>query len=589
MILANSDENTNTRRSFLRGAAGAAAAVTGATAFSGTAAAVEVEDNPDSSLPVEDELLLYVHGWFGEFRTETPDGELQRLSENLSQGSYSPSAEVSYTWGAFLSDINYFSALESTEDVGGRLATKIKEFYDNGGGNIRLVGHSLGAPVVLHALNQLGSEYTVETVALLAGATPQESVCGNDWSFGWDFTDGIETGAETIRNYHSTSDWIILWNLFTSFADSDFDLDFDLEFSIGFSGLVDGCSHSNWTDVDCTDAPRESILVHFDYFDSRPIGENMASTFNGSSPETVITGNEYELDLGIYELEVANPFAGYTPKIMEVDRAGEFEGANVRLWEDWDRDNQAWKIEEVEQGGYRIAAQHTDMVLAPQFGELEAGTTLVQEVWRDQPHQRWMVEPVGNKYVFRNIGSGLIAEADGSAPVPAGADIRLNERHSGYGGDYHEEWELNPVWNDVEPGIYEIENKNSGKIMEVDRAGEFEGANVRQWDDWDRDNQAWEITEAEQGGYRVTVQHTGMVLTARDEGTEQGTTLVQEEWRDSPHQRWLIQDVDGDYKMRNIGSGLVADVEGASTDRGADIHLWEWHGGDNQRWNLNPV
>lgn len=453
--LANSDTNTR-RRSFLRAAGGVAAAATGATAFSGTAAAVEVEDNTSDSLPVVDELLLYVHGWFGGLRTgddtlfggsvigdDTPDGELQRLSDNLSQSAvgYSADAEVNYIWDAFSDTINYFDAIQSTEEVGTRLATLIEAFYDNGGGNIRLVGHSLGSPVVLHALNELGSAYTVETVALLAGANPQQSVCGDDWSFGWDFTDGIETSAETIRNYYSRVDTIVLFNL----ANGVTDFDTLAEIPVGFLGPEVFCSPSNWTDVDCTDAPREALFVHFDYFDVQPVGDNLARIFNGLSAETTITGNEYAITDGSYEIESVNPFAGYSPKIMEVSRADEFEGANVRLWEDWDLDNQVWQIEEVQQGGYRIAAQHTEMVLAPQFGDLEVGTTLVQEIWRGRPHQRWMLEPHGNSYLLRHIASGLVAGAEGQAPQSAGDDIRLEERGSGYGQNYNQEWLLHSV------------------------------------------------------------------------------------------------------------------------------------------------
>jgi pimeloyl-ACP methyl ester carboxylesterase len=583
MTLANSDENTNTRRSFLRGAAGAAAAATGATAFSGTAAAVDVEHGDENaSLPVEDELLLYVHGWFGEARTEPIlfDSELQRLSDNLEESGYSADAEVNYTWGASSDTIDYLDATESTGDVGSGLATKIEEFYDNGDGNIRLVGHSLGGPVVLHALNELGSEYTVETVALLGASNAQQSVCGEDWSFGWDFTPGIETGAETIRNYHSTSDGIVLANLF--FGVTDFPILSEgpigyagLDESNFFSGLDSPCSHSNWTDVDCTDAP--GIVEHFKYFDSRPIGENLALTFQGESPETELSGKEYDIELGIYEFQ--NGWA------MGVEDSSENEGANVVQTGYLDLNSQAWKIEEAEKGGYRVTVQHTGMVLAPEQGSRQEGTPLVQQNWTDSPYQRWLIQDLGDReYRMRNIGTGLVAEVDESS-TNRGDNISLQKWD---GGD-NQRWKLNTAWNDINSGTYEIEAEHSGKIMEVSGASEQEGANVRQWETLDLLNQAWQISKAQEGGFRIIVQHTGKVLTANNEGTEQYTTLVQEDWHDSPHQRWLIQDVGGEYKLRNIGSGLVADVEATSTENGGDIHLFGWHGGDNQRWNLNRI
>jgi len=224
------------------------------------------------------------------------------------------------------------------------------------------------------------------------------------------------------------------------------------------------------------------------------------------------------------------------------------------------------------------------MVLAPEQGSRQEGTPLVQQNWTDSPYQRWLIQDLGDReYRMRNIGTGLVAEVDESS-TNRGDNISLQKWD---GGD-NQRWKLNTAWNDINSETYEIEAEHSGKIMEVAAASEDEGANVRQWDDWDRDNQTWKIEEAEQGGHRVTVQHTGKVLTANNEGTEQYTTLVQEDWRDSPHQRWLIREVDGEYKFKNIGSGLVADVEATSTEAGGDIHLYGWHGGDNQRWELNP-
>lgn len=452
MILANSDENTNTRRSFLRGAAGAAAAATGATAFSGTAAAdshTVVRDNTDDSLPVTDELLLYVHGWFGNFPNQliSPlgEGKNEQNFEDLSSTLryFEPDEKAVYTWSA--SDLDYVQTFRDTEWVGQRLAGLIEEFYDNGGGHIRLIGHSFGAPTVLHALNELDPAYTVETTILLAAANPRESLTDRkDWSLGWNFRDGVENNTDRLFNYHSLIDAAVFLNSSISFSQPGENV---LTQPLGFWGKGPDIDIDDWMDVNCTFAPsdRHSGVEgpaewitdeHFKYFDSDEIGTSISIAIEfPSSVSTPITKEE----------------------------------------------------------------------------------------------------------------------------------------------------------NDDLPEFCRIENKNSDLVMDVSGISEGEGANVHQWEKLDQDNQIWKIESVDSGGYRIVVQHTGMVLAPEVENPESGTTLVQEEWRDSPHQRWLIQEVDGEFVIQNVASGLVADVEGWSTDNGGDIHLWEWHGDDNQRWNLTPL
>ena len=141
---------------------------------------------------------------------------------------------------------------------------------------------------------------------------------------------------------------------------------------------------------------------------------------------------------------------------------------------------------------------------------------------------------------------------------------------------------------EIEEGVYQIRNVNSGKVADVKGESKDSGANVHQWEDWDDPgNQQFAFEDQGNGRYRITAQHSGLVLTA--DGGQYGN-LIQDEWNGSDAQLWTLEEVaDGEYRIDNVGTGQTLDVAWASTENGANICLYHWHGGDNQRWQLTSV
>jgi hypothetical protein len=282
LIQENGDENGDTRRSFLRGLGGtAAAAATGTTAMSDNTAAqagspeiTVVEDGDDTaSLPEVDELVIYVHGWFGNtdnFISPTPTEDMQELVTNIeSDGTYSADAYVAYSWPARL---GYIRALTRAEAVGERLAGLITDWRKNVGNNprIRLIGHSLGGPVVASTLSNYDPGdipyygHAIDTAVMLATSSNLSAVCSDG-----SLKDQIDTAVSEIWNYHSFDDMLVLLNEFLGDGSSN----------LGFSGLTDGCEAYEWADVNCTGITSQRG-AHFKYITSEKIGKNIAKQFN---------------------------------------------------------------------------------------------------------------------------------------------------------------------------------------------------------------------------------------------------------------------------------------------------------------------
>ncbi|WP_254761583.1 alpha/beta fold hydrolase [Natrinema marinum] len=261
------ESRTTDRRSLLKatgttivGGAGLAAASNSTSAQFGGPEVIQVDDgwfgwSADDSLPVTDELLIFIHGWFGD---TTVESQATSVLDSLEAGGYSPDQTVAIEWPG--STLNFFGAEADTEDVGEVVAGLIEEFYDNGGGSVRLVGHSLGGRCVYWTATKLSSGYEIETVAGLGAAADGSEICGDPWN------PGLSNACE-VRNYHSENDSTV-GGAYGGLGDT----------ALGTEGA--GCDPaSNYTDVDVT----YSVGSHLAYLGDSAVGSDLAAAINAGS------------------------------------------------------------------------------------------------------------------------------------------------------------------------------------------------------------------------------------------------------------------------------------------------------------------
>ncbi|WP_435335370.1 DUF726 domain-containing protein [Haloarchaeobius sp. TZWWS8] len=171
-----------------------------------------------------DEIVVFVHGWSQDDENDDDiDGAYTcelALEEN---GVYQ--TNVGYSWD---SDRGWWTAVDIAKRNGPKLANWIANWVNDGGDPIRLVGHSLGAQVVVSALNNLhawGYYNAVETVSLVGAAIPDQSVSTED-----DYGDDIEYATGSFGNFYKTDDAVLDW----AYSSAEWDT------ALGEEGIQDG-------------------------------------------------------------------------------------------------------------------------------------------------------------------------------------------------------------------------------------------------------------------------------------------------------------------------------------------------------------
>jgi pimeloyl-ACP methyl ester carboxylesterase len=243
---AQSSGTETTRRDVLQGLAATGTAVGGLATATGTAAAatyphvstrghfeiswgdVDLTDGntrwnyetkgsiPGVDTAAPDELLLEVHGW----RNDESDAESGHytMTESLQANGYDHPV-VSYSWDSDTSYTQWWAATEIAERNGLKLANFLYGYQRaTPGTSIRLVAHSLGARVVLRAvevLNRNDLTDVVTSLSLLGGAADNDSVAV-DGAYGGD----VAAATGQTDNFWKSDDDVLNWAYSTAEFDS---------------------------------------------------------------------------------------------------------------------------------------------------------------------------------------------------------------------------------------------------------------------------------------------------------------------------------------------------------------------------------
>lgn len=136
---------------------------------------------------------------------------------------------------------------------------------------------------------------------------------------------------------------------------------------------------------------------------------------------------------------------------------------------------------------------------------------------------------------------------------------------------------------------YTIANAN-GKVIEAVEANENGGA-IQLATSTKAENQQWMFLRMGEGVYRIQNRGTGKMMDLMMNGTADGTWLHQWEDVNGSSQLWIVEAVnDGTVKIKaQLAPTKCIDVVGMSNEDGAHIQIWEDVNGDNQKWTIDEV
>ena len=141
----------------------------------------------------------------------------------------------------------------------------------------------------------------------------------------------------------------------------------------------------------------------------------------------------------------------------------------------------------------------------------------------------------------------------------------------------------------LENEYYLIKAPN-GKVLEVKNFNTENGAAIRLWDYAGHPWQQWKFVDAGDGRWRIENRFTGKMIDLALGGVVEGTWLHQWSRTSGLSQCWALEPTRGGRtRIRNVLADKYIDLVGMNTANGAQAQIWNYVSGGNQEWNLVRV
>jgi hypothetical protein len=329
------------------------------------------------------------------------------------------------------------------------------------------------------------------------------------------------------------------------------------------------------------------------------IGDLCAWTFspnNAQGADVVWNGHNYivqqEWDNSINSCDLSgNHTAKYytiqnphSQKILDILNASTAQGANLVQWGNHLGLSQQWDLVPIG-SFYEIVNRHSGMVLDDYHGGTTDGTPVVQWGNHNGLTQLWYLVPDGTNDQIVSYNSSLVLDVY-HAGIANGTPVIQWTSHNGPS----QQWSFSAV-----KPYYAIRNANSGMVLDITSGSTASGANVIQWPYHGNNSQSWSILpDGTRNGtpiYQIQNLNSGMMLDVYHAQKTNGIQVVQWSNHNGISQQWFIL-ADGTrngvpiYLIKNVNSGLVLDVFHARTTAGTPVVQWGNHNGLSQQWSI---
>jgi hypothetical protein len=249
---------------------------------------------------------------------------------------------------------------------------------------------------------------------------------------------------------------------------------------------------------------------------------------------------------------------------------------------------QLWELEALGNGYVKFISHYSNMVL----GAASNGSGYDVVIDNDGPSdlQKWSIQHIGNGiYTIENKATGKIIEALNSG-TDNGIRLQLQNNSLQLGG----QWMFMKV--DVNQNLisdyrYKFLAMHSRFAMDVNEASLEDGAKIQQWTDNGTGAQRWRIEKMDACWTRIRNILSYKNISTAWVNKWDGTDIIQ--WQDN----WLDNQLyrferkyDGTYAIRDKNSWKLLDVKWDSYQIGFGLQLWhdmnlDFYGAKgNQRW-----
>jgi len=307
---------------------------------------------------------------------------------------------------------------------------------------------------------------------------------------------------------------------------------------------------------------------------------------NPSSPPT--DAMEMSSAAGIWQLlnvpqqyQIINKNSGLA---MDLISGNEANNAPIEQWGASGGDaNQDWSVITTPDGNTALISGLTGMAATIAGGSTQSLATVV-----DWPYavgnttlEYKLISEGGGWYEIQNVNSGMVLDDNANGTANGTTIIQYPAS-----GAANQLWEFVPVTSFS--GTYQIQSASSNQCLDVTGGSKTNGAAVIQYPYGGGSNQQWTFVPTSMGYYEIVNVNSGQQLNVAGNSYSYNALIDQWPGGNEASDQWKpVANANGTWTFYNLNSGLVLDNPGGTT-QGAQFDQWGFNGGSNQQFKLIP-
>jgi len=226
-------------------------------------------------------------------------------------------------------------------------------------------------------------------------------------------------------------------------------------------------------------------------------------------------------------------------KSFDVTDSSKENNITIQLWDYCGFIHQKFKIT-YNKTYYTISSINSNKVLA-----INNNNQLIQKEAEGLINEKWIIEHTeDNKYSFISMFNNFCIDIP-SANAYNGAKLQVYKQNN----TEAQKFSLinkTPIIGEktVEDGDYRIVSPiDNLKAFDVVDGMDKSGTKIQLWDEWNAEQQKFEIIYTNDGCYKIRSKLSNKVLTVESENPSLNSNITQEEDKDLDTQKWIIKDL----------------------------------------------
>ena len=355
--------------------------------------------------------------------------------------------------------------------------------------------------------------------------------------------------------------------------------------SIGltYDGLSDFSSGNGmWQFSDYGSVPGISGAVDLNYTCMEPgnaLQIEDAFEIPDSPYETPIANGDYVINTALSPTSV-----------LDIRDGSKEDGARTQIYISNGTDAQRFTLEsDPITGYYKIANIASGKMLGLQrYDNGNYGSTVAQySDYSNNDSCKWIiVKNLNGSFTIKNaVNTNYVLDvANGS--VDNGTPVRMYANNGSAAQKFYFLTKSDVMGSKtVDDGLYEIQNANSGKILDIENGSTASGANCQQYVSNGTAAQKFKVEYDGAGFYTITNLKSGKLLEVSSAAPVLSANVQQGDISSSDTQKWAITDNgDGTYKIISKATGLVLDIANASKQDCANVDAYVDNGTAAQKF-----